>query len=125
MAATTTVTLLPTTTYNTAVGNYDGSSTSFSSDKVKGDGYYGFADGVHTVQLRVTGFPGTVKIQGSLATDPASTEWVDVTGAALAGDGSTLITNSYFYNFTGNYVWIRASVSDFTAGTINSLVLAH
>ena len=50
MPATTTVTLLTTTTFGTSAGNYDGSSATFDSDKVKGDGYYGFADGVHTIQ---------------------------------------------------------------------------
>lgn len=124
MTATTTVTLLPTTTFGTATGNYDGSSSSFNSDKVKGDGYYGFADGVHTIQTRVTGLIGTVKIQATLATDPASTDWVDI-NSVVTSDGSTQVTNSYFTNFTGNYTWIRIAVSSFTAGTINNIYLAH
>ena len=125
MTATTTITMIPSTSFGSAMGNYDGTSTSFESDNSKGDGYYGFSDGVHTAQVRVTGFPGTVKFQGSLATTPTSTDWVDIAGAALAGDGSSLITNSYIYNFTGNYVWIRASITNFTAGSINTILLAH
>jgi hypothetical protein len=125
MTATTTITMIPSTSFGSATGNYDGTSTSFESDNTKGDGYYGFSDGVHTAQVRVTGFPGTIKFQGSLATTPTSTEWVDIAGAALAGDGSSLITNSYIYNFTGNYVWIRASITNFTAGSINTILLAH
>jgi len=124
MTATTTVTLIPTTTFGTATGNYDGSSSSFNSDKVKGDGYYGFADGVHTIQTRVTSLVATVKIQATLATDPASTDWVDIS-SVVTSDGSTAVTNSYFTNFTGNYTWIRIAVSDFTAGTINNIYLAH
>ena len=125
MTATTTITMIPSTSFGSATGNYDGTSTSFESDNSKGDGYYGFSDGVHTAQVRVTGFPGTIKFQGSLATTPTSTDWVDIAGAALAGDGSSLITNSYIYNFTGNYVWIRASITNFTAGSINTILLAH
>jgi hypothetical protein len=125
MTATTTITMIPSTSFGSATGNYDGTSTSFESDNTKGDGYYGFSDGVHTAQVRVTGFPGTIKFQGSLATTPTSTDWVDIAGAALAGDGSSLITNSYIYNFTGNYVWIRASITNFTAGSINTILLAH
>jgi len=124
MPATTSTTLLATTTFGTSAGNYDGSSTSFNGDKVKGDGYYGFSDGVHTVQTRVTAFVGTLKIQGSLQKDPASTDWVDINDIVI-GDGSTAITNSYFNNFTGNFVWIRVTVSDFTAGTINNIYMAH
>ena len=124
MPATTSVTLIPTTTFGSSTGNYDGSSASFNSDKVKGDGYYGFSDGVHTVQTRVTSLVGTVKIQGSLKKDPADTDWVDVV-TVNDSDGSTAITNSFLNNFTGNFVWIRVAVSSFTAGTINNIFMAH
>ena len=120
MPATTSTTLLATTTFGTSAGNYDGSSTSFNADKVKGDGYYGFSDGVHTVQTRVTSLIGTVKIQGTLAKDPASTDWVDI-ASVVTSDGSTAITNSYFNNFTGNFVKVRAVVYDWTDGTVNSI----
>lgn len=124
MPATTSTTLLVTTSFGTSVGNYDGSSTSFNSDKVKGDGYYGFSDGVHTVQTRVSSFVGTLKVQGTLVKDPANTDWVDIDNIVI-GDGSTAITNSFFNNFTGNFVWIRIAVSDFTAGNINNVYMAH
>ncbi len=124
MPATTSVTLIPTTTFGSSAGNYDGSSASFNGDKVKGDGYYGFSDGVHTVQTRVTSLVGTIKIQGSLKKDPASTDWVDVV-TVNDSDGSTAITNSFLNNFTGNFVWIRVAVSSFTAGTINNIFMAH
>lgn len=124
MPATTSVQLLPTTTNGVAVDNYNGASLAFNGDKVKGDGYYGFSDGVHTVQTRVTAFVGTLKIQGTLQKDPAATDWVDVDNIVI-GDGSTALTNSYLNNFTGNFVWVRVSVEDFTAGTINSVFMAH
>ena len=124
MPATTSVTLIPTTTFGTSTGNYDGSSTAFNGDKVKGDGYYGFSDGVHTVQTRVTNFVGTLKVQGSLVKDPANTDWVDIDNIVV-GDGSTATTNSFLNNFTGNFVWIRVSVTEFTAGTINNIFMAH
>ena len=124
MPATTSTTLLATTTFGTSAGNYDGSSLAFNADKVKGDGFYGFSDGVPTVQTRVTALVGTVKIQGTLVKDPASTDWVDI-ASVVTSDGSTAITNSYFNNFTGNFVWIRIAVSDFTAGSINNIYMAH
>ena len=124
MPATTSVTLLPTTAFGSALGNYDGSSTAFNGDKVKGDGYYGFSDGVHTVQTRVTSLVGTIKIQGTLVKDPANTDWVDV-ATVLTSDGSTAITESYLNNFTGNFVWIRIAVSASTAGSVNNIFMAH
>ena len=124
MPATTSVTLLPTTTFGSSSGNYDGSAAAFNSDKIKGDGYYGFSDGVHTVQTRVTSLIGTITIQGTLVKDPASTDWVDVV-TVLTSDGSTAITESYLNNFTGNFVWVRIAVSAFTAGSINNIFMAH
>ena len=93
MAAITTTTLLATTTVGSETGNYDGSATSFNSDKVKGDGYYGFADGVHTVQSRVTALIATVKLQATLATTPTDADWVDIE-TVVNGDGSTAITKA-------------------------------
>ncbi len=124
MAAITTTTLLATTSFGTSTGNYDGSASSFNSDKVKGDGYYGFADGVHTIQTRVTSLIATVKVQASLATTPVDADYVDI-ATIVNGDGSTAITDGYLTNFTGNYVWIRVAVTNFTAGTINTVVLGH
>jgi len=124
MPATTSTTLLVSTTFGTAAGNYDGSAAAFNSDKVKGDGYYGFSDGVHTIQTRVTSLVGTVKIQGTLVKDPATTDFVDI-ATVNESDGSTAITNSFFNNFTGNFVWIRIEVTAFTAGSINNIFMAH
>ncbi len=124
MPATTSIQLLATTAFGSSSGNYDGSSATFNSDKVKGDGYYGFSDGVHTVQSRVTNLIGTIKIQGTLVKDPADTDFVDIV-TVNESDGSTAITNSFFNNFTGNFVWIRIAVSGFTAGSINSIYMAH
>ena len=81
----------PTTTFGTATGVYDGSQVLFNGDKVKGDGYYGFSDGVHTVQTRVTSFVGTLKNPKVLLKKIPSTDWVDVNDI-LIGDGSTAIT---------------------------------
>ena len=124
MPATTSVTLLPTTAFGSASGNYDGSAAAFNSDKIKGDGYYGFSDGVHTVQTRITSLVGTIKIQGTLVKDPADTDFVDIV-TVNESDGSTAVTNSFLNNFTGNFVWIRIAVSAFTAGSINNIFMAH
>ena len=124
MPATTRAHLIPLTVHGTSAGNYDGSSLAFNSTDHKGDGYYGFSDGVHTVQTRVTGLVGTIKIQGTLQKTPGANDWVDI-ASVVTSDGSTAITDSYFNNFTGNFVWIRIAVSEFTAGSINNIYMAH
>lgn len=113
-----------------------------TGEKFKGDGYYGWGDGVHTVSFEVTTFVGIIKIQASLETLPDSGDWFDVKspveinvdgGDAFAdvtstvvscGDGITPITVIKISNFTGNFVWVRA-VATYTAGAINRVLFNH
>jgi uncharacterized protein with FMN-binding domain len=104
----------------------DSTSTTVTGQQYKGDGYYGRSDGFHTVQLTVTDFVGTIVIQASLATTPTATDWFDVTGTAHTSTNNAHANadGSFFYNFTGNFVWIRAKVV-YTAGDIASIKLNH
>lgn len=85
----------------------------------KGDGYYGWGDGLHTVSFEVTDFVGQIKIQASLATLPSNSDWFDVDGATQGnGSGVSIV------NFTGNFVWVRA-IATYTAGSINRVLFNH
>ena len=100
----------------------DSSAVSYTSGNIKGDGYYKGGDGVHTYEVKVSGFYVTVKIQASLATTPTANDWFDVTGTEHTADPSDSTVNrsgSYIYNFTGNFVWLRATVTNFTDGTVD------
>jgi len=91
------------------------------SDKVKADGYYGNADGLHTVAYICSDdFVGTIKMQASLATDPDASDWFDINGTSV-GDGSSVVPTTY-KNFTGNFVWVRSSVTVET-GSVNKIQL--
>ena len=97
------------------------STASTISDKVKADGYYGNADGLHTVAyITSSDFVGTIKMQGSLATTPSEDDFFDITGTTFTADQSTLISTA---NFTGNFVWIRAKATSVTDGTISSILV--
>jgi hypothetical protein len=121
----------------------DSTAETVTGEKFRGDGYYGRSDGFHTVQVNLNEFIGRIEIQGTLAIDPTDEDWftvslggtvtstVDTTG--LVSSASTAVTINYnqnetsvkTYNFTGNYVWLRAKVSNWTDGTINSIALNH
>ena len=90
-----------------------------TGDKVKGAGFYGMGDGLHTVQIQVTNFTGGVTIQATLATDPQEEDWFNVYEYA-ASNSDENFTN----NFTGNFVWIRAVVN-YTAGSVNRILLNY
>jgi hypothetical protein len=114
-------------------------SATLQSDKVKGDGYYGMSDGLHTIMIDLNGFVGSIKIQGSLAQEPTEADWfmieldrgavsLDTTGKASALVETSLTytsaeTSIKSYNATGNFVWIRADISDWSAGTISRIEL--
>jgi hypothetical protein len=104
----------------------DSSTQTYTGDAVKANGYYGNADGKHTVQFSLTGFIGKVRIEATLATAPTASDWCTVE----FGNSSTNITyleynevttTNISYNFTGNFVWVRAHVYDWTDGTVNSI----
>jgi hypothetical protein len=97
----------------------------FVTAKQQGDGYYSQVDGVHTVAYHVSaGFPtpnsnfnGKIKMQGSLATTPTEDDWFDIDSSLFESDSSTTVAS---YNFTGNFVWVRAKCYDWT--TANSSI---
>ena len=118
----------------------DSTIETVTGDKFKGDGYYGRSDGLHTIQVNLAGFLGDVQLQGTLAVDPTADDWftirlgsgqtIDTTGKIFNAITSKLEyttneTSSKTYNFTGNYVWIRAKISNWTDGTVNSIQMNH
>ena len=120
---TTTYQLLPTTTYGTPSGNYDGSSQDFSGDRRQAANYYGGFGGLQTVAFYLSGFQGQIRIEASLDADPVGdSAWFRV---SEFDSTSSATTNNFSRNITGNFTWIRATVTDFTAGTISKLMLSY
>ena len=100
--------------------------TGFVTDKAKGDGYFSQPDGVHTVAYQVVNrgdstddFHGTIKMQGSLATAPTEDDYFDISGTTYTSDQSTTIAS---FNFTGNFVWVRAKIETTNASGNGALV---
>lgn len=124
------------TILSTSVHTGNGTQT-LQSEKVKGDAYFGQSDGLHTVVVNLNGFTGTVKIQGSLETTPGDNDWfdielgtddfvVDTSGLVTKQAAESLIynvveTSMKSYNVTGNFVWLRADISNWQSGTISSI----
>jgi hypothetical protein len=105
----------------------DSSVQTLTSDKFKGDGYYGRSDGFHTVQYNVDGFIGSIVVEATLAIEPVDADWFTVSGTThtSASDTDANNTGGFVYNFTGNYVWVRTIISNWTDGTIKTILLNH
>jgi hypothetical protein len=116
--------------------SYTGSST-LIGNKFKGDGFYGMSDGLHTFEISLTGFIGKIKIQATLALEPSEQDWfdadigngsqtIDTTGLIQSAAKTTIEytgaeTSINSYNVTGNLVWVRAYIFDWTEGSIQSI----
>ena len=117
----TTETLLDTTVYGTASGNYDGSSQDFLSDVVRAVSYYQGQGSIQTVTIQVQDFVGRIRLQASLNDDPVAAAWFEV----YDYDRTTPTTDFHPVSLVGNYVWMRAEITDFSAGTIQTISISY
>jgi len=106
--------------------------TGFVTAKQQGDGYYSQVDGIHTVAYHVSAgfdaptsnFNGKIRMQGSLATAPTEDDWFDIDSTLFQSDSSTTVAS---YNFTGNFVWVRAKCYNWTSdfSSITKILYNH
>jgi len=120
---TTTLQLLPTTTYGTPSGNYDGSSQDWAGEDQQAANYYGGVGTLQTVAFFLLNFQGIIKIEATLDAVPTvDSDWFKVSEFDTT---SSEITENFSRNITGYFVWIRARVENFEAGTITKLTLSY
>jgi hypothetical protein len=120
---TTTVQLLPTTSYGTPSGNYDGSSLDWSGDIQQAANYYGGFGQLQTVAFYLLNFQGLIRIEATLDTTPvADSAWFKVYDFDSIENPTT---NNFSTNITGNFTWIRATVIGFEAGTISKVMMSY
>lgn len=120
---TTTLQLLPTTSYGTPSGNYDGSSLDWSGDRQQAANYYGGFGGLQTLAFYLNGFRGLIRIEASLDSDPTlDAQWFTVYEFDSI---ASAYTNNFSTNISGNFTWIRANVEDFTTGTITKVMMSY
>jgi hypothetical protein len=114
----------------TIMGN-SGTDMNKYSDVVRGDSYYGYTDGLHTIQVIYHNYVGRVRIQCTLSLDPQTEDWFDIVPEITTGkmwnpegylqwNGDELLDpetdpprwrgradHSEAYTFRGNYTYIR------------------
>ena len=93
-------------------------SADTTGDKIQADGYYGYADGLHTVVMYTTGYTGLLSIQATLASTPVEADWFDLFEFNLTAD-----SNTRGMTLSGNYVSLRAKVANRVAGSVDKVLL--
>jgi len=88
------------------------------SEVAKGDSYYGYTDGFHTIQVIYNQFVGRLRIQGTLSLNPIDSDWFDIVPSTTSGsswnpagyiqfNANEPADLSEAYSFQGNFTFIR------------------
>ena len=88
------------------------------SETVKGDSYYGYTDGYHTIQVTYDQFIGRLRIQATLLLEPTDDDWFDLVPSETTGTSFNQLgyiqfnandpaSKSEAYSFKGNNAYLR------------------
>ena len=128
MSQTTTLILLPQTTYINPGNN---SPYTVTGDSQPGASYIITPRSLQTVNINVTNCTGNITIEASLATSPSSTDWfkvyeLEANANAATNSAPQIASNASVYtNRDGNFVYMRAKVVDFNGGVVNFVKLSY
>ena len=98
-----------------------GSTMNLTTDKVEGDSYYGYSDGMHTIAIQYAAFKGRITIQGTLSLTPTDADYFPIqvaggTSVSVGGfktypvSGSDGFTGTEAYNVQGNFTFLRVKI---------------
>jgi len=120
------------------------------SEVVKSDSYYGYTDGLHTIQVTYNSYVGRFRIQATLSLEPEDGDWFDLVIDPLSGlypgsnpwnengyiqyNANSPASKSEAYTFRGNYTFLRSymdrghvgdgSTYDPSYGSIDRVILS-
>jgi len=120
----TTEVLIPLTVHGEPSGEYDGSSLDWHGLPVKGADYYGHQS-LQTVFFNLEAFAGLVIIEATHDQNPNyNSTWATVAEYGSLSD-SQIITDYHPIQVYGNFSWLRATVQNFTEGTIRAVTVVY
>ena len=128
MSQTTTLILLPQTTY---LNPGNGAPYTVTGNSQPAAAYYLGNQDLQTVNISLTNCTGNIVIEASLATDPTNNDWFDVyqleaNANAAPNSAPQIASNARMYtNVEGNFVYLRAKVEDFQGGAVNYVKLTY
>ena len=128
MSQTTTLILLPQTTYDNPG---TGAPYTVTGNSQPGASYIIAPRSLQTVNINLTNCTGNITIEASLATTPSSTDWfkvyeLEANANAAANSAPQIASNASVYtNIDGNFVYMRAKVVDFNGGLVNFVKLSY
>lgn len=119
MTAFTTQTLVPALRYGVPSGQYAGGNT-YVGNAVPAANYYGGQGSIQTVLFDVARFQGNISIEATLNDLQDSAPWFEI--ANLVAANVTSVTSN---TAVGNFTWLRATITNFAAGNVNTVTAAY
>ena len=128
MSQTTTLILLPQTTY---INPGNGAPYTVIGNSQPAAAYYLGNKDLQTVNISLTNCTCNITIEASLATTPGSGDWfkvyeLEANANAASNSAPQIASNAAVYtNIDGNFVYMRAKVVDFQGGVVNFTKLSY
>jgi hypothetical protein len=94
---------------------YDGGNT-FIGNVVPAANYYGGQGAIQTILYNIDALQGNITIEATLNDLQESAPWFEIN--KLTADNTTEIRSN---SVVGNFTWLRATVTDFVAGNVNTV----
>jgi hypothetical protein len=117
MAQSTSLILLPQTTYN---GGGTANIYTVTGEKQPAAAYYLGNQDLQTISYGFTNVSGTFVIEATLATNPNQHDWFKVYELPLENSDLT-----GYENVKGNFVYIRAKMVNFSSGVVQFVKLTY
>jgi hypothetical protein len=78
---------------------------------IRADGYYGYADGLHTVGFYLKNYIGRIYIDATISDNPGENDWFPIAlGDLEFVDYDSATTGIETFNIVGNFVFLRAKI---------------
>lgn len=123
MSQSTTLILLPQTAYTPATPSTP-VNTTVTGSAHPGASYYLSSQDLQTISWATTNFKGTLTVQASLVDTPTTNnDWFTVMNIVYSDPAGTTINS--FNNVTGNFLWVRAMIKNFTQGTLDHIKVSY
>ncbi len=122
MSQSTTLILLPQTTYDgggtanvyTVIGNAQPAAA-----------YYLGNRDLQTINIKLSQVTGNIVIEASLATSPGDSDWFKVYELQANNTSNVNANASTYSNLEGNFVYVRAKVEGFANGIVNFIKVSY
>ena len=122
MSQTSTLILLPQTTYD---GGGTANVYTVTGNTQPAAAYYLGNQDLQTISYSFTNVTGNLEIEATLASSPTSGDWFKVYEVEADNNSNTNSTLTSYQNITGNFVYIRAKVADFANGVVQYVKLTY